>query len=136
MEFAGKSFDMSCEFGVLHHIKTPNIVVSEMLRVAKKAVFISDNNIYGDGSLFMRALKQIFHVLKLYKVAYFLQTKGRLYTLSKADGLAYHYSVFDSYDIIERHCSSMHLLNTNVWTPFSRSLYRTASHIGLLGILK
>lgn len=136
IDLADNSFDLVCEFGVLHHIKNPNLAVSEMLRVAKKGIFISDNNIYGDGSLFMRVIKQTLHSLKLFRAAYFIQTKGKLHTISEADGLSYHYSVYDSYELIRQHCSSLHTINTNIWTPFNRNLFRTASHIGLLGILK
>src|SRR5579859_6689214 len=43
LHFADKSFDLVCEFGVLHHIKHPEQAIAEMLRVAKTAVFISDS---------------------------------------------------------------------------------------------
>ena len=32
------AFDLVCAFGVLHHIRTPEIAIGEMLRVAKKAI--------------------------------------------------------------------------------------------------
>ena len=40
LKFSAREFDLVCEFGVLHHIKRPDIAVSEMLRVADKAIFI------------------------------------------------------------------------------------------------
>src|SRR5215831_10338867 len=43
------SFDAVCEFGVLHHVRRPQLVVQEMLRVARKAVFISDSNRFAQG---------------------------------------------------------------------------------------
>jgi ubiquinone/menaquinone biosynthesis C-methylase UbiE len=136
LDFENNSFDLVCEFGVLHHIKENDRVVAEMLRVADKCIFISDNNIYGDGKASRRYIKQFLRYLNLYKIAYFLQTKGKMYTESEADGIAYHYSVFDSYKKIEESCSSVHILNTNIWTPFNKSLFRTASHIALIGALK
>src|ERR1700676_522913 len=54
LPFVDKSFDAVVEFGILHHVRRPERVVSEMLRVAKKAVFISDSNIFGQGSLASR----------------------------------------------------------------------------------
>jgi ubiquinone/menaquinone biosynthesis C-methylase UbiE len=36
LAFAAGSFDLVCEFGVLHHIPRPELAISEMLRVAKK----------------------------------------------------------------------------------------------------
>ena len=59
LDFPDESFDMVCEFGALHHIPRPNLAVQEMLRVSKKAIFISDCNNFGQGSATMRAIKQI-----------------------------------------------------------------------------
>ncbi len=36
LPFDDNSFDAVCEFGILHHVDNPNIIVSEMMRVAKK----------------------------------------------------------------------------------------------------
>ena len=41
LDFADGEFDLVCEFGALHHIPTPGAAISEMLRVARHAVFIS-----------------------------------------------------------------------------------------------
>lgn len=42
LPFADNSFDVACIFGALHHTAMPRLVVSEMMRVAKHAVVISD----------------------------------------------------------------------------------------------
>jgi hypothetical protein len=60
-----------------------------------------------------------------------IKTKGRGYTISAGDGLAYSYSVFDNYQQIQKKCSRIHLLNT---MDGQINFYRTASHIALLGI--
>ena len=51
LSFGDESFDLVCEFGALHHIPKPRIAVCEMLRVARKGIFISDGNNFGQGSL-------------------------------------------------------------------------------------
>lgn len=135
LPFGDNEFDMVCEFGVLHHVQQPGAVVSEMLRVANKAVFISDNNIYGDSSSTSRILKQILQKLSLWKAAIFFKTKGKGYMSTEIDGIAYYYSVFDSFNQIKAACSSVHFINTNIWTGADKDLYRTATHIGLLGRL-
>lgn len=38
--FTDNSFDVVTEMGILHHVAEPERVVAEMLRVAKKAIFI------------------------------------------------------------------------------------------------
>ncbi|WP_211299204.1 class I SAM-dependent methyltransferase [Methylovulum psychrotolerans] len=131
LAYSDASFDLVCAFGVLHHIKYPELAVSEMLRVAKKGIFISDSNNFGQGSVLSRTVKQIINEVGLWKVADFIKTLGKGYTLSEGDGLAYSYSVFNNYNQIQKACNNIHILNTKTG---SANLYRTASHIGLLGI--
>src|SRR5580704_13624886 len=54
LAFADGSFDLVCEFGALHHIPEPSKAVSEMLRVARKAIFISDGNNFAQGGRISR----------------------------------------------------------------------------------
>ena len=97
LQFDNEEFDVVCEFGVLHHLRNPDTAVAEMLRVAKKAVFISDSNNFGQGSFLVRSLKQLLNSLGLWQCVNFLKTKGKGYSISEGDGLAYSYSVFDNY---------------------------------------
>lgn len=127
--FSNGAFDLVSEFGVLHHIKTPHIAIHEMLRVAKKAIFLSDSNNFGQGSLLKRTIKQIINAMGLWKVAVFINTRGKGYTLSEGDGLAYSYSVFNNYQLIRRHCKSVHILNTK---DGDINPYRSAGHVAIL----
>lgn len=131
LEFDASEFDLVCEFGVLHHVRKSEQVVSEMLRVAGKAILISDSNNFGHGSPQARALKRAINWLGLWKLADWVKTGGKGYTLSTGDGLAYSYSVFNDYRQIRRHCGSIHLLNTS---DGGINPYATASHVALLGI--
>jgi ubiquinone/menaquinone biosynthesis C-methylase UbiE len=125
LEFADDAFDLVCEFGVLHHIKTPNVAVAEMLRVAKKAVFISDSNNFGQGGRASRYIKQTLRSWGLWPLVNLIKTKGKGYTISEGDGLAYSYSVFNDYDQIQQQCESVHLINT---VPAGINPYRASSH--------
>ena len=127
------SFDLVCEFGALHHIPLPDLAVREMLRVSKKAIFISDSNCFGQGSPTTRAIKQIINALGLWKVADYIKTGGKGYTMSEGDGLAYSYSVFNNYKSIAACCDEIMVVNTR---GKSTNHYRQASHVGLLGIKK
>jgi ubiquinone/menaquinone biosynthesis C-methylase UbiE len=131
LEFANGSFDLVCEFGALHHIPEPSKAVAEMLRVARKAVFISDSNNFGQGGRVSRLVKQSIHAVGLWPVANLIKTKGKGYSISEGDGLFYSYSVFDNYKQITKECESVHMLNTVNAGP---NLYRTATHVALLGI--
>jgi ubiquinone/menaquinone biosynthesis C-methylase UbiE len=131
LNFREGEFDMVCEFGMLHHIRSPEIVVGEMLRVAKKAIYVSDSNNFGQGSAPARTVKQLLNSLGLWKAANLVMTRGKGYYLSEEDGLAYSYSVFNSYKQIEEKCKRIHLLNT---APGKINPYKTASHVALLGV--
>jgi ubiquinone/menaquinone biosynthesis C-methylase UbiE len=133
MKFSVQEFDMVCEFGVLHHIKEPDIAVAEMLRVASKAVFISDSNNFGQGSLISRTIKQLLDHFGLWKLADLFKTRGKGYTISKGDGLSYSYSVFNNYRQIQKQCNRIYILNT---CGGQINHYRTASHVAFLGVKK
>jgi len=132
LPYAAGEFDLVCEFAVLHHVRTPSRVVTEMLRVASRAVFISDCNNFGQGGRLARALKQALDAVGLWPLANWIKTRGRGYSESEGDGLFYSYSVFNDLPSIRRACRKLHLLNT-AGGP-SGNLYRTAPHVAVLGI--
>ena len=131
LAFDDTSFDLVCEFGALHHIPDPSKAVAEMLRVSRKAIFISDVNNFGQGGKLSRLLKQTINAVGLWPLAYRIKTKGKGYVMSEGDGLVYSYSVFNDYKQIRAECESVHVVNTTDAAP---GLYRTASHVALLGI--
>jgi len=133
LEFKPSEFDLVCEFAVLHHIRKPQVAISEMLRVSKKAIFISDENTFGSGSLLARSSKQLLNYFGLWSLANFIKTKGKVYTMSEIDGIAYSYSVFNNFKQIKAECKNIHLLNTKTGET---NPYKSASHIALLGIKK
>lgn len=132
LQFADGAFDLVCEFGILHHVRHPETVIAEMMRVAKVGIFISDSNNFGQGSPLSRAIKQLLDALGLWRVADWVKTKGKGYEITEGDGLAYSYSVFNNYAQIARVCRT-HIFNTE---SAGINPYRTAPHIALLGIKK
>ena len=133
LQFRDGEFDLVCAYGVLHHIPKPSLAVAEMLRVARRAVFISDANNFGQGQPLVRAIKQAIDSLGLWPLADLIKTRGKGYLLSAGDGLSYSYSVFNNYEQIRAACERVHLLDT---TGGSVNLYRSAAHVALLGIKK
>jgi ubiquinone/menaquinone biosynthesis C-methylase UbiE len=126
-------FDLVCEFAVLHHVPNPRKAVAEMLRVARKAVFISDANNFGQGGLMSRCLKQTINALGLWRAFDLLRTGGKGFHVSAGDGLFYSYSAFNDYRQLREACRSIHHFNTVDAGP---SLARSAPHIAILGIKK
>jgi ubiquinone/menaquinone biosynthesis C-methylase UbiE len=113
LDFADGTFDLVCEFGVLHHVKYPRRMLSEMMRVAKSGIFVSDSNHFACGSLPNQITKRVLRSLHLWKAAYWLRTGGKCYGISDGDGLSYAYSVFDDYEFIRAHCKQVHMVNTS-----------------------
>jgi SAM-dependent methyltransferase len=133
LSFNNADFDLVCEFGALHHIKEPALAVAEMLRVSSNAIFISDSNNFGHGSMVARSIKQVINLFGLWKLVDLIKTKGKGYSLGAGDGLAYSYSVFNDYKQIRTQCKSVHLLNTS---DGFIDPYKTSSHVAVLGIKK
>jgi ubiquinone/menaquinone biosynthesis C-methylase UbiE len=131
LAFPDGAFDVVCAFGVLHHVRDHAQVVREMLRVARKAIFISDSNNFGQGGPLVRAFKQLLDVTRLWKLADFIKTRGKGYSITEGDGLAYSYSLFSDYPLIRQRCRRVHLINT---VDAGIHPYRSASHVALLGV--
>jgi SAM-dependent methyltransferase len=131
LPFEDDSFDAVFECGVLHHVAEPSRVVGEMMRVAKRAVFLSDYNRFGQGRYAVRMLKLGLYKSGLWHAARFVQTKGKMYTISADDGLAYSYSVFDSYSQLAEWANAMWLVPTGNEEPLKSWFHPliTASHV-------
>jgi SAM-dependent methyltransferase len=128
LAFDDSSFQIACEFAVLHHVKDRKKFVEEMVRVADIGVFLSDTNNYGIGSPVGRMTKQVLRLLGLWPAAVWIKTKGRGYEFDEGEGVTYSYSVFDSVPIIRKKFPNIYYLSTK---PAGPNLYRTASHIAL-----
>jgi ubiquinone/menaquinone biosynthesis C-methylase UbiE len=131
LQFADGSFDVVCEFGVLHHVRDHARIVCEMLRVARKAIFISDSNNFGQGRPLVRWVKQALDAAGLWPLADFVKTRGKGHIVTEGDGVSYSYSVFNDYKLVRAHCRRIHVLNTR---DGGVNPYRTAGHVALLGI--
>jgi SAM-dependent methyltransferase len=112
LPFADDSFDAVCAFGVLHHLRQPSVLVREMMRVARKAVFLSDANRFGQASMAKRLAKLVLYRCGLWKAANFVKTKGKGHEISESDGLYYSYSVYDSYDLLAQWADEIVVVGT------------------------
>jgi hypothetical protein len=66
----------------------------------------------GQGSLPLRLLKHAIFSLGLWSVADWIKTKGKGYTLSEDDGLAYSYSVYQSLKTLRQHWKTLRITST------------------------
>jgi ubiquinone/menaquinone biosynthesis C-methylase UbiE len=131
LQFEAGSFDFVCVFGVLHHVAKPGRIINEMLRVAKRGIFISDMNNFGCGRLPERVVKQFINALGLWRVFQLIKTRGKGYKYSEGDGIHYSFSVYDHYKQLSAVCANVFILNTN---GKGRNPYRACSHVALVGM--
>ena len=131
LSFGNGEFDLVCECGILHHTRFPDKVIKEMLRVAKKGIFISDRNRAGGTGWLSRFVRPTLDRFGLFDLAVFIMTKGKGFYITPGDGVSYSYSVFHNYKQIKKECNHVHILNTkgNGINPYS-----TATHVALLAI--
>lgn len=134
--FPDQSFDLVCEFAVLHHVKEPEKVVREMSRVADKMVCISDCNFMGQGSLPLRLLKYMLFSLSLWPVADWIKTKGKGYTISEGDGLAYSYSVYQSLRTLHKFWKNLRVTSTGGTSDTLFGPIISAGQLLLIGLNK
>ena len=84
--FHDGSFDVVMSFGLLHHVPATAPVITEMTRVVRFGVMISDANRFGQGSTAVGLLKLAVHRAGLWPTFERFRTKGRGYM--ESDGMA------------------------------------------------
>ncbi len=114
LPFPDTSFDLVCEFAVLHHVSKPAKVIDEMNRVASRMLVISDCNFMGQGPPWLRAVKLVIWAARLWPLADWVKTRGKGYTYSEGDGIAYSYSVYQSLRQIRAAWSDVQVYATSV----------------------
>lgn len=126
------AFDIVMAIGVMHHVPDPDRIVAEMLRVARQAVFVSDSNIYGDGSMPARLIKRLLANTGLLRPVNRLRRGGHDWYYTDGDGVAWSYSVYDSLSQLRASCADVLVIPTDRSDPrAAANPLRWSSH-GLL----
>lgn len=128
LPFPGASFDVVYAFAVLHHVPNPQRVIDEMLRVARRAIFISDSNNFGQGRPMIRSIKRGLRNVGLWKLADFVNTRGKGYHYSEGDGVSYSFSLFSHVSRIQVQAGHVEVFGLRG----ESDPYRTAPTVALL----
>jgi len=132
LPFGDDEFDCVCAFGVLHHVPDPEAAITEMFRVARRAVYISDLNNYGCGSTAQRVVSHSLRTLRLWRTFQYLKNGRKHWKYDEeGDGLFYSYSLFDSLPFIRSKAESTYLVTTN--DTAGRPLW-DATHVAVLAL--
>ena len=121
LPYPDEAFDAVVETGMLHHVPEPGPIVAEMLRVARKVVFISDTNSFGLGRLPARLAKLTLARAGLLERVTRLRRGGHAWYYSEGDGVAWDYSVFDSLPALRSSCREVVVIPTGDPGPLSES---------------
>ena len=127
------TFDVVVATAVLHHVRYPELVVAEMIRVARIAVLISDTNTYGLGRLPYRALKILAGRLGIRRPLDAIRNGGHRWFWSDADGIAYPYSVYEALKPLTDSFDTVLLVPTAGTPQRTTSPLWAASHLLALG---
>jgi SAM-dependent methyltransferase len=134
LPFNDGSFDVVTSFGVLHHVPDPVPIITDLTRVARSGVMISDANRFGQGSTAAGTLKLAIHRAGLWSAFERIRTKGRGYMESEGDGIFYSYSIFDSMPQLQAWADRVFVIPT---APQKRlPLMQVATRHGLLVALR
>jgi ubiquinone/menaquinone biosynthesis C-methylase UbiE len=112
LPFDGDSFDVVISSGLMHHVPNPASVVSEMTRVARSGVMISDTNRFAQRSKAVGVLKMATHHAGLWPTFEWFRTRGRGYMSSAGDGIFYSYSIFDSVPQLQTWADTVFIIPT------------------------
>jgi ubiquinone/menaquinone biosynthesis C-methylase UbiE len=131
LSFRDRSFDCVLALGVMHHLSDPRRAICEMSRVARKAVFISDLNNLGCGSIYQRAMSHLMTALGLWRSFQFIKNGFKSWKVSEGDGIHYSYSLLNDVTFLRSLGLTLFLFTTR---PTGRNPSWTCSHVAILGM--
>ena len=128
LPFRDGDFDVVTAFAVMHHLEAPDRAIGEMLRVASRAVFISDVNNFGAGA---SRMKLLLRSLRLWPLVVKVKSRGRGWEFSEGDGVFYSYSLFSSLPLLQD-AGDVFVMTTGPYR--GPNLLSSASHIAALTV--
>jgi ubiquinone/menaquinone biosynthesis C-methylase UbiE len=103
LPFPADSFDIGCALGALHHSAQPAKIISELIRVSRKGIIVSD-----EANHFAGGVKRLLLKMGLFKPVYWVlfrrppRTQRRA-TLSEDDGPAFTFSMEEVIPTLRAH---------------------------------
>jgi ubiquinone/menaquinone biosynthesis C-methylase UbiE len=112
IQFMNESFDLVIATGIMHHVDNPAKVISEMFRVAKVAVLISDHNNFAFGGIKTRRARILLNTLGMLPAASFVKQGFSKKGYSTEDGWWYPFSLLNHHSQISSLSRSMYWIPT------------------------
>ncbi|WP_426413199.1 class I SAM-dependent methyltransferase [Bradyrhizobium ganzhouense] len=134
LPFQDESIDVVTATGIMHHADNPALVISEMFRVARTAVLISDHNNYAFGGAMTQRIRIGLKVCGLLKAVNFLRQGFNHRGYSEEDGWWYPYSLFDNYTDIAKRSSRLYIFPTRPAVGSSSNILFSQGHFALVAM--
>jgi ubiquinone/menaquinone biosynthesis C-methylase UbiE len=131
LSFNDGSFDCVLALGVMHHLANPRRAISQMARVSRKAIFISDLNNLGCGSIYQRLLSHLINTVGLWRAFQFIKNGFKSWKFNEGDGIHYSYSLLNEMTFLRSLGLTPFLFTTR---PTGRSPSWTCSHLAVFGM--
>lgn len=134
LPFDDNSIDAVIATAIMHHADDPPRIISEMFRVARLGVIISDHNNYAFGSELARRLRLILKGLGLLSVATFVKHGFKKQGYSEGDGWWYPYSLFDNYAQISSLSETVFVIPTRKPIAKIGNMITTQGHVAVVAL--
>lgn len=131
LQYPNLHFDCVYATGILHHIAKPRLALSEMWRVTKHALVLSDLNNFGCGGPAQKAFSHALRFIRLWTTFQFIKNGFKHEKFSVGDGTHYSYSLFDDIPFLESLGAKVYLLTTR---PTHGSPFSDSSHVCLIAM--
>jgi SAM-dependent methyltransferase len=128
LNFPNESFDCVFALGVMHHLPNPRRAISEMSRVSRKAIFISDGNNLSCGSIYQRVICHSLTALRLWRSFQFVKNGFKPWKFNEGDGIHYSYSLLNEMTFLRSLGLTLFLFTTR---PTGRNPSWTCSHVAI-----
>ena len=117
----------------MHHADHPRNVICEMFRVARKAVLISDHNVFAIGGKLKRWLRLWLFANGVLRPATFIKQGFRKQGYSEDDGWWYAYSLLNDFGLIGKLSARQYIIPTRrVYKAEPGNLLLGQSHMAIL----
>jgi SAM-dependent methyltransferase len=131
LPFSDGSIDVVTAAGIMHHVDDPARVISEMFRVASKAILISDHNNYSFGGTMIQKVRIGLKTLGLLRTVNYFRQGFSHKGYSKEDGWWYPYSLFDNYADIAKRSSQLYLFPTRAAVGSQSNILFSQGHLAI-----
>lgn len=135
LPFPDQAFDVTCVLGALHHTAMPTKLVSEMIRVTKTAMIISD-----EGNHIPGGIKQILVELGIFNPLYRLlfrrePRQNRRLGVTEGDGPAFVFSIEEIIPMLKNHFVDFKCLTFYRFGNFQYCSYRVPRLFARNGVI-